>query len=151
VALLLIPFLAPLMADAIRNVATAGREASFGLGANRLYTLRRIVLPQAAPGILSAVVLGLLKALGDTLIVVFVVGWEANAIPKPAFDLLERTPSLAAVGAGLLGSFETVGASCSPTQCAVGYSAALFLLIIAGLIVVSLTILQNRWRARVRA
>jgi phosphate transport system permease protein len=151
IALLIIPFLTPLLVDAIRNVPTLAREASFALGANRRYTVRRILLPLAAPAIVSSIALAALKAIGDTLIVALVVGWEAQRIPNPFFDALERTPSLAAVGAGLLGGFQAAGAACSPTECAVGYATALALLLVAASVVAVMTIAQAFWRRRVLA
>jgi phosphate transport system permease protein len=151
VALFLIPFITPLFADAMRDVSTAAREASLALGANRSYTLRKVILPLAMPGIAGALTLGTLKALGDTLIVAFAVGWSADTIPQPLFDVLERTPSLAAQGAGLIGSFETLNATCTPAQCAVGYSSALLLLLFAGVMVLFMTYIQARGRRRVAA
>lgn len=149
VALLLIPFMTPLIADAMRDVSRSAREAALALGANRTYTLRTIILPLAMPGIAGAVALGTLKALGDTLIIAFAVGWSAETIPSPIVDALERTPSLAAVGAGLIGSFETLNDVCQPAECAVGYSSALLLLLFAGVVVLVMTYLQARGRRRV--
>jgi phosphate transport system permease protein len=149
VALFLIPFVTPLFADALRDVSRAAREASLALGANRSYTLRKVVLPTALPAIAGATTLAVLKALGDTLIVAFAVGWSADTIPQPLFDLLERTPSLAAQGAGLIGSFETLDAQCTAAECAVGYSGALLLLLFAGVVVLAMTTLQARGRRRV--
>lgn len=151
IALLLIPFMTPLIADAMRNVPSAAREASLALGANRGYTVRKAILPAAMPGIIVAVALGTLKALGDTLIVAFAVGWEADRIPNPIFDVLERTPTLAAQGAGQLGSFETLDGQCLPAQCAVGYSSAILLLLVAAVVVLLMTWMQVRGRRRIRA
>jgi phosphate transport system permease protein len=149
VALFLVPFVTPLFADALRDVSRATREASLALGANRSYTLRKVVLPMALPALAGATTLAMLKALGDTLIVAFAVGWSADRIPQPLFDLLERTPSLAAQGAGLIGSFETLDAQCLTAECAVGYSGALLLLLFAGAVVLVMTTLQARGRRRV--
>lgn len=149
IALFLIPFVTPLFADALRDVPRAAREASLALGANRTYTLRRVVLPRALPAITGASMLAVLKALGDTLIVAFAVGWSAERIPQPLFDILERTSSLAAQGAGLIGSFETLDTQCLPAECAVGYSTALMLLALAGVMVVVISHLQARGRRRV--
>jgi phosphate transport system permease protein len=151
IGLLVIPFMTPLITDAMRNVPSAAREASYALGANRGYTLRKVILPLAMPGVIAALALGTLKALGDTLIVAFAVGWEANTVPNPVIDVLERTPSLAAQGAGLVGSFPTIGGTCTPVQCAVGYSSALLLLVLAVAIVVATSMLQARWRRRLTA
>jgi len=149
IAFFLIPFVTPLFADALRDVPQAAREASVALGANRTYTLRRVVLPRALPGMIGAAMLAVLKALGDTLIVAFAVGWSAITIPQPLFDVVERTSSLAAQGAGLIASFETLDAQCTPAECAVGYSSALVLLLFAGIVVVVITSLQTRGRRRV--
>ena len=151
IALLVIPFMTPLIADAMRDVSSSAREASLALGANRSYTLRKVFLPLAMPGIVGAVALGTLKALGDTLIVAFAVGWSADSIPQPLLDVLERTPSLAAQSAGLIGTFETLNDSCKPAECAVGYSSALLLLLVAGVVVLFLTYVQARGRRRVLA
>jgi phosphate transport system permease protein len=148
IALLVIPFITPMIADAIRGVPSAAREASLALGANRGYTLRKVILPRAMPGIVGAVALGTLKAFGDVLIVTFVVGYEATSIPNPPFDVLERTPSLAAEGAGLLTVLGVPGNTCQPTQCAVGYSSAVVLLLVAAVIVLLMSYMQSRWRRR---
>lgn len=152
VALLVIPFMAPLIFDAMRNVPSAAREASFALGATRGYTLRRVILPHAMPGIVAAVSLAILKALGDVLIIALAVGWQAETIPNPIGDVLERTSSLAAAGAGLLG--DVGGSYCdSPAaaiRCGVGYSAGVMLLLFAAAIVVFAAVLEGRLRRRLR-
>jgi len=151
IALFLIPFLTALFVDALADVPRAAREASLALGANRTYTIRRVVLPRAMPALIGASMLGLLKALGDALIVGFAVGWSADQLPNPLFDVLERTTSIAAQSAGLIGSFETLDASCGPVACAVGYSGALLLLLVAGVIVLAVSWLQARSRRRIAA
>lgn len=150
IALLVIPFMTPLIGDAMRNVPSAAKEASFALGANRGYTLRKVILPLAMPGIVASLALGTLKALGDTLIVIFAVGWEANVIPDPVVDVLERTSSLTALGSGLLGGFQR-NTTCGEPDCSVGYASALVLLVIATLVVLAMTFLQARLRRRLRA
>jgi ABC-type phosphate transport system permease subunit len=163
-ALLALPFIAPLVEDALRNVPHDPKEASLALGANRWYTLRRVTLPRAMPGIVGAASLGALKVLGDVMIVVFVVGWESG-VPNPVWDVLERTGPLTSVGAGLVGGFNGPG-SC-PTSaivpgpngpmtvpvydCDVGYFSALLLLAMAVVIVVATSFLQARLRRRLRA
>jgi phosphate transport system permease protein len=148
VGLFLIPFITPLFVDALRDVPRAAREASLALGANRTYTLRRVVLPRSLPAIAGAATLGVLKAMGDVLIVLFAAGAAAN-VPNPPFDVLERTSTMAAWGASLIGSFEVLDQTCTPQQCAVGYTSGLVLLLVAGIVVLSLTYLQARGRRRV--
>src|SRR5262249_47441756 len=54
IALFLVPFVTPLFVDALRDVPRAAREASLALGATRIYTIRRVVLPRALPALLGA-------------------------------------------------------------------------------------------------
>ena len=81
-ALLAIPFMAPLIEDALRNVPNEPKQASLALGAGRWYTLVHITLPHALAGIVSAVRLGVLKVLGDLMIALFVVGYAAPNFPN---------------------------------------------------------------------
>jgi phosphate transport system permease protein len=148
IALLIIPFMTPLMADAIGNVPRSLREASLAVGASRWFTLRRVTLPLAMPGMLGALSLGLLKAMGDAMIVIFVIGWEANRAPDPFFDVLERTAPLTATGAGLLGGFQGNSGNCQAVACHVGYFSAFLLLLVALVIVLATTVLQARLRKR---
>ncbi len=152
-SLLVIPFLAPLMEDAIRNVPREPKEASLALGANRWHTLRRITLPRAMPGIVAATGLGTLKVLGDVMIVLFIVGFEAN-MPTPAFDVLERTGPLTSTGAALVGGFTSPEACRAPIlggpgDCTVGYFSASLLLVAAVVIVTLTTVLEGVFRRRV--
>jgi len=82
--LLAIPFMAPLIEDALRNVPVEPKQASLALGASRWYTLVHITLPHALSGIVSAVRLGMLKVLGELMIALFVVGYAAPRFPGPA-------------------------------------------------------------------
>jgi phosphate transport system permease protein len=152
VALLVIPFMAPLIFEAMRNVPSTAREASVALGATRGYTLRRVIIPHALPGIVAAVMLASLKALGDVIVIALAVGWQAEVIPFPLFDILERTPTLAATGGALLGGVG--GSNCHiPAQaagCNTGYAAGVMLLLFAAVIVVTATVLEGWLRRRLR-
>jgi phosphate transport system permease protein len=150
VALLLIPFMTPMIADAIRDVPSSTREASLALGANRLYTLRKAVLPRAMPAIFTAVVLGALKAAGDVVIVTFAAGGEADNIPNPILDIFEHAPSLPVQGANMIIPFKLIGASTpyDPESAAIGYLCALVLLVLAAALVLEVNYLRARWRKR---
>ncbi len=145
-ALLVIPFIAPLFEDALRNVPREPKEASLGLGATRWYTLRRVTMPRAMPGIIAATGLGTLKVLGDVMIVLFVVGIEAD-MPQPFFDVLERTGPLTSTGTALVGGFNKPDA-CQGRDCSVGYFTALILLLMAFVVVTMTTLLERRFRRR---
>ncbi len=146
-SMLVIPFMAPLIEDALRNVPSEPKQASLALGAGRWYTLVRITLPYALSGIISAVRLGMLKVLGDLMIALFVVGYAAPRFPDPPWDVLERTAPLTATGAGLIGGLGTPKL-CQATDCSVGYVPALMLLVMAVAIVVLTSVLERRFRAR---
>ena len=143
-ALLTIPFMAPLIDDAIRNVPADLKEASSALGASRWHTLKKVVLPLSLPGIISAIALGALKAIGDVMIACYVIAWESG-MPNPLWDVLQRIAPLTSTGAGLLGGFGS-GATCSGVECSVGYFTALILLIMAFIIIGVTTFLQRRFK-----
>ena len=65
-AVLILPLVIITSAEAIRAVPNGLREAGFGLGASRWQVVRKLVLPSAAPGILTGTVLALSRALGET-------------------------------------------------------------------------------------
>ena len=67
-SLLILPIIIVSSQEAIRAVPNSVREASYGLGANKWQTIRRVVLPVALPGILTGFILSLSRALGETTI-----------------------------------------------------------------------------------
>jgi phosphate transport system permease protein len=147
-ALLVIPFMAPLTYDALRNVPKEFKEASLALGAGRWHTLWKVGIPAALAGIVSAITLGTLKALGDVLIVGLVIGFESG-MPNPLVDVFERIAPLSSTGAGLAGGFTSGGGpSCSGHQCSVAYFTGLLLLVLAVAIMLAATVLQRRLRKR---
>jgi phosphate transport system permease protein len=81
-ALTSVPTIFTLSEDAINNVPRSFKEASFALGANRLQTIVRIIVPASLSGIISAVLLGLGRVIGETMIVLLCAG---NRIAIPDF------------------------------------------------------------------
>jgi len=65
-ALLILPMIVMASREALRAVPLHLREASFALGGDRWMTLRKIVLPMAMPGVLTGIILGLARAIGET-------------------------------------------------------------------------------------
>ncbi|NOQ65149.1 MAG: phosphate ABC transporter permease subunit PstC [Methyloprofundus sp.] len=76
--IMIIPIISSLSDDVIRAVPDSQRKASLGLGMTQGETIFSIVLPSALPGIISAAILGLSKALGETMIVVMAAGLRPN-------------------------------------------------------------------------
>jgi phosphate transport system permease protein len=75
---MLIPFVSSLSDDIINAVPQSLRDGSYGLGATKSETIRRVVLPAALPGIVGAVLLAASRAIGETMIVVLAAGIAAN-------------------------------------------------------------------------
>jgi phosphate transport system permease protein len=81
-ALLSVPTIFTLAEDALNNVPRAFREASFALGASRLQTIIKITVPAALSGIVSAILLGFGRVIGETMVVLLCAG---NRIAIPDF------------------------------------------------------------------
>jgi phosphate transport system permease protein len=80
---MIIPFVSSLSDDAITAVPESLRDGSFGLGATRSETIRKVILPAALPGIVSAFLLAVSRAIGETMIVVMAAGLAANLTANP--------------------------------------------------------------------
>jgi phosphate transport system permease protein len=81
-ALMAVPTIFTLAEDALRNVPRGFKEASYALGANRIQTIARVLVPASLSGIISAVLLGLGRVIGETMVVLLCAG---NRIAIPDF------------------------------------------------------------------
>jgi phosphate transport system permease protein len=84
-AIMIVPTIQAVSREVIRAVPQAQREAMYGLGATRWETIRYAVLPAAWPGIMAASLLGLARALGETMAVTMVIGNSAKRISASLF------------------------------------------------------------------
>jgi phosphate transport system permease protein len=153
IGLLIIPYITPLVQDAIKGVPPELREASYGLGASRWYTTTRIVLPGAAVGIVTGVTLGTLRAVGEVEIAFFCIGsaFRAVGMPIPPWDVFEMVSPLPSAGAGLLGGIGGEGEGGVSGQAgAVASFTGFLLLVIAAAIVVGSAYLQRTLARRTR-
>ncbi|AKG52873.1 phosphate transport system permease PstC [Dehalogenimonas sp. WBC-2] len=148
-AMLIVPFLTPLLDDAIHNVPSTLKEASLSLGAGQWHTLRSVTLQFAMPGLLNALLLGILTALGEAIIVSYTIGFTASALPQPIFDLLQRTPPFTATIAYLTGGGFSFAQLIGPVGKSVGHFMGLLLLIVAFVILGFTTYIQHRIAKRV--
>ena len=80
-ALMILPVIMRATEEALHAVPDSYREGSFGLGAGKLRTIFKIVLPAAAPGILAGVILGIGRVVGETAALIYTAGTVAQ-IPK---------------------------------------------------------------------
>lgn len=79
----IIPYVSSLAEDAMRAVPMSMREGSYAMGATRLQTAFRVVFPAALSGILSAYILGISRAVGETMIVAVAAGMQPNFTVNP--------------------------------------------------------------------
>ena len=84
-AVMILPTIISVSQDAIKFVPHEYKEASYGLGSTNLQTIHHIILPTALPGIVTAIILGIGRAIGETLAVLMVVG-NVVQIPGSIFD-----------------------------------------------------------------
>jgi phosphate transport system permease protein len=80
VGILITPLIASVAEDALHAVPNAMREASYGLGARRLATSLRVVVPAAISGIVAALILGVSRAIGETMIVAIAAGATGGSL-----------------------------------------------------------------------
>ncbi len=81
--MMIIPFISSLSDDIIMAVPQSLRDASYGLGATKSETVRKVIIPAALPGIVGAVLLAVSRAIGETMIVVMAAGFGANLTVNP--------------------------------------------------------------------
>jgi phosphate transport system permease protein len=81
--IMIIPFVSSLSDDVINAVPQSLRDGSAGLGATKSETIRKVVLPAALPGVVSAMLLAVSRAIGETMIVVMAAGLAANLTLNP--------------------------------------------------------------------
>ena len=105
-----LPTVVSVSEDALQAAGRELREGSYALGATRAETMMRTVLPAARSGILAAVILGLMRAIGETM-VVWMASGNASQIPEPWYDVLEPVRTLTATIAGDMGEADHVTGS----------------------------------------
>ena len=81
--IMIIPFVSSLSDDVINAVPSAMRDGSYALGATQSETIRRVIIPAALPGIVGGMLLGVSRAIGETMIVVMAAGLTANLTANP--------------------------------------------------------------------
>ncbi len=81
--IMIIPFVSSLSDDVITAVPQSMRDGSYGLGATKSETVRKVVFPAALPGIVGGILLAVSRAIGETMIVVMAAGLAANLTANP--------------------------------------------------------------------
>jgi phosphate transport system permease protein len=123
---MIVPIVASLAEEALSSAPGELRDASFALGATRWETIRHVVIPWAKPGILSACLLGVMRSLGETMVVLMAAGGAA-ILPESIFDPVRPLTS-------------TIAAEMGETPVGSAHYHALFF---AGLILFAMTLAIN--------
>lgn len=98
-AIMALPTIITIAEDAMRNTPRAMREASLALGATRWQTIYRVIFPYSISGISAAVVLGIGRAIGETMAVLMVTG-NAAVMPHSLFEPVRTIPATIAAELG---------------------------------------------------
>ncbi|KGE12952.1 phosphate ABC transporter permease subunit PstC [Sphingobacterium deserti] len=98
-AIMALPTIITVAEDAIHAVPKTYKEASYGVGATKWQTLRKIVIPAAAPGIIAAVMLGVGRAIGETMTVLMATG-NASLLPTGMFASVKTMTATIAIEMG---------------------------------------------------
>lgn len=131
VGILTIPLVASVSEDAMRAVPSGLREASYGLGARRLTTSLRVVLPAAISGIVAALILAVSRAVGETMVVAVAAGATGGSLFT--LDPLGPGQTLTAAMASLATGSDNV----------VGADAAFLSLFFLGFVLFAMTLALN--------
>jgi len=83
VGVMIVPIIASVSEDAMTAVPRALREGAYGLGAGRMTVATRVVVPAALSGIMASIILGLSRAIGETMIVAIAAGFRPNMCANP--------------------------------------------------------------------
>jgi phosphate transport system permease protein len=97
---MVLPTVASISEDAMSAVPGSLREGAFGLGANKLQVSLRVVFPAALSGIVAAIVLGVSRAIGETMIVLVAAGQQPNFTADPRQSVETITTFIAATAKG---------------------------------------------------
>jgi phosphate transport system permease protein len=106
--IMIIPYVSSVSEDALRSVPTYLREGSFAMGATRLQTTLKVLLPASISGIAAAYILGISRAVGETMVVAIAAGGQPNLTVNPLEPAQTITAYIVSVSLGDLqaGSIE---------------------------------------------
>jgi phosphate transport system permease protein len=98
--MMIVPLISSLSDDIINAVPQSLRDGSYAMGATKSETIRRVVIPAALPGIVSAFMLAISRAVGETMIVVMAAGLAANLTANPLAAVTTITVQIATLLVG---------------------------------------------------
>ncbi len=139
VGLLCIPLMTSVSEDALRAVPRALREASYGIGAKKITTVVRVVVPAAVSGLVAGLILTISRAIGETMVVFLAAGGSPG---QPDSPLDSGTTITSAMTGVLVGSDQSVGGK--------PYQSVFFLGLLLFLLTLGLNLVADRFVRRVR-
>ena len=98
-AIMALPTIITIAEDSIRNTPISMKEASLALGGTHWQTIYRVIIPYSSSGILAAIILGIGRAIGETMAVLMVTGNSA-VIPRSIFEPIRTIPATIAAELG---------------------------------------------------
>lgn len=96
---MILPIIVSVSEDAIKSVPSEYKEASMALGATHWQTIKNVLFPAAVPGIITSIILGMGRAIGETLAIIMVAG-NVVQIPNSIFDPVRALTSNIAIEMG---------------------------------------------------
>ena len=100
IGLMIVPYVASVSEDAMRAVPKYMREGSYAMGATKMQTALRVVVPGAFSGLAAAYILGISRAVGETMVVAIAAGMMANLTFNPAEPAATITAYIVQVSLG---------------------------------------------------
>ena len=100
IGLLIVPIITSISEDAMSAVPAGLREGAYALGANRMRVALRVVFPAALSGVVASIVLGLSRAVGETMVVLMAAGSTANLTLNPTESIQAMTAYIGVVATG---------------------------------------------------
>jgi phosphate transport system permease protein len=100
IAIMLLPIVISISDDAMKAVPNHLRESSYALGATRWETATKVVMPAASSGIIASILLGLARAIGETMVVVLAAGSVARLTLNPFEETMTMSAYIAKVATG---------------------------------------------------
>lgn len=142
VGILTIPLVASISEDALRSVPNSLREASEGLGARKMTTTVQVVIPAAVSGLVAALIVGVSRAIGETMVVAIAAGASGGSLftTSPLDPGQTMTAAMASLAAG---TDQVRGASSA-------FQSLFFVGLVLFVITLVLNVVSERFVARVR-
>lgn len=140
VGILVTPLVATISEDAMRSVPKALREASYGLGARKMATTVRVVLPAAVSGIVASLIIGLSRGIGETMVVTMAGGQTGAFTLDPLDPGLTMTSAMTQLA---IGSDQVKGAAFT-------FDSLFFVGLLLFLMTLLLNVLSERFVRKVR-